>query len=105
MFWDIFIALAVGITQLATTAYGVWVSVIEHRVRNAIIVGLVGAVGIGFTVAGTVRNSALQEELIKNTQPHAAIKIEPKGNDEALPEPLTEGGRLRLNYMYLNIGN
>jgi hypothetical protein len=112
MFWDILVASGIGITQLVLTWYGVYVSVAEHRIRNAIFIGVVGFVGVGLTIVGVVRNSIEQGELRtelgeikKNTRLHGSIKIEPKANSEALPLPLSDTRPLRLNFMYLNIGN
>src|SRR6202011_2536744 len=45
------------------------------------------------------------EDIKKNTRLHASIKIEPQANSLALPLPLSEKRLLRLNFMYLNIGN
>jgi ABC-type phosphate/phosphonate transport system permease subunit len=63
MLWDILFAAGIGLTQLVLTWYGVHVSVRENRIRNAIIIALVGFVGIGLTVGGTIRNSINQDRL------------------------------------------
>jgi hypothetical protein len=63
MLWDILFAVGIGLTQLVLTWYGVHVSVRENRIRNAIIIALVGFVGIGLTVGGTIRNSINQDRL------------------------------------------
>lgn len=61
MFWDVLIAIGIGLTQLAVTAYAVDISVKENRIKNAVVIGTVGLIGIGLTVAGTIRNSKSQE--------------------------------------------
>lgn len=63
MFWDIVIAAGVGFTQLVLTWYGVHVSMKESRMRNAIIIGIIGAIGIGLIVYGAIRNNANQQGL------------------------------------------
>jgi hypothetical protein len=60
---DIWIVVGIGFTQVAITWYGVHVSVAEGRLRNAIIIGLIGGAGIGLTVWGAVRSGATQAAL------------------------------------------
>jgi hypothetical protein len=61
--WDILIVVGIGFSQIVTAWYGIHVSVKENRVRNAIIIGIVGAVGIGLTVWGAIRSGTAQTEL------------------------------------------
>jgi hypothetical protein len=63
MFWDILIVSGIGLTQLVITVYGVYVSVVDNRIRNAVIIGIVGAVGMGLTVWGGIRSSKAQQAL------------------------------------------
>lgn len=105
MFWDILIAVGVGITQLVTTIYGVWVSVAEHQIRNAIVIAAVGLVGIGLTIVGTVRSTTSLAAIERNTQPHARVVIEPKQNNEALAHPIVAQHPILLNFMFMNLGN
>jgi hypothetical protein len=63
VFWDVLIASGIGFSQLVLTWYGIHISVREHRVRNAIIIGVIGALGIGLTVWGGIRNGLSQQEL------------------------------------------
>ena len=69
MFWDIWIAVGISLTQLVVTWYGVHVSVQEHRIRNAFIIGSVGLIGMILTVVGVVRTgsavNAMQGQLDK----------------------------------------
>jgi hypothetical protein len=62
MIWDVLIASGIGLTQLVLAWYGVDVSVREKRLRNAIVIGLIGIVGIGLTVWGAVRTGLSQQE-------------------------------------------
>jgi hypothetical protein len=66
MLSEILIAVAAGICQLALTWYAVDISVKENRKRNAVIIGLVGALGIGLTVISTIRNASAQNALESN---------------------------------------
>ncbi len=84
--WDIAIVAGIGFTQLVLTWYGIHISVKEHRVRNAIIVGFIGAMGIGLTLYGALRSSkaqiALQSQLDKiqhNTEkpPTVTVNVPP----------------------------
>jgi hypothetical protein len=61
MFWDVLIAFGIGLMQLAVTAYAVDISVRDNRIKNAVIIGIAGFIGIGLTVAGTIRNAQTQE--------------------------------------------
>ncbi len=63
MLWDILIAAGVAITQLIITWYGVSVSFQEKRLRIAIIIGLVGGLGIGLTIWGVIRSGTTQTKL------------------------------------------
>lgn len=63
MLGDILIAAGIGFTQFVITWYGIHVSVERHRVRNAIIIGVIGAAGIGLTVWGAIRGSLTQQNL------------------------------------------
>ncbi len=63
MLWDILIAAGIGFTQLVLTWYGVHVSVTENRIRNAFIIGIVGAAGIGLTIYGAIRSGTAQQAL------------------------------------------
>lgn len=63
MWVDIVIASGIAFTQLALAWYGVHVSVMEHRIRNAEIIGLVGALGVGLTIWGAIRTGLTQQNL------------------------------------------
>ncbi len=63
MFWDIAIVVGIGFTQVALTSYGHHVSINEARLRNAIVIAIVGAAGIGLTVSGAIRSGTSQQRL------------------------------------------
>lgn len=63
MLGDVLIAVVTGFTQLVLTWYGIHVSVRENRMRNAFIIGFVGAIGIAFTVWGAIRSGNYQRKL------------------------------------------
>lgn len=63
MLWDILVSLGIFVTQLVLTWYGIHVSVTEHRIRNAFIIGFVGCVGLLLTIFGTIRSSTAQQTL------------------------------------------
>lgn len=63
--WDILIASGIALAQLVITWYGVHVSVSENRIRNAVIIGAIGAVGIGLTIFGAIRSGMAQQALQK----------------------------------------
>lgn len=63
MVWDIIIAAGIAVIQVALTWYGVHVSVKEERLRNALIIGMVGVIGVGLTVWGTIRATTSQQKL------------------------------------------
>src|SRR5260370_12626414 len=84
MLWDVLFAVGIGLSQLLLTWYGVHVSVRENRLRNAVIIGLVGLVGVGLTVGGTIRNSINQEKLQaqlnqiqNNTKQPTIVNVQP----------------------------
>jgi hypothetical protein len=60
---DIILAAGIGLTQLISTWYGIHVSVREHRIRNAVVIGIVGAIGMGLVIYSTVRSGAAQQAL------------------------------------------
>jgi hypothetical protein len=60
---DILIAAAIFFAQLVTAWYGIHVSVKENRLRNAFIIGFVGAIGLAFTVWGVIRSAQTQADL------------------------------------------
>jgi len=112
VFWDILIAASAAITQVVVTWYGVHVSVKKNRLRNAVVIGIVGGIGVLLTAVATVRGSIVQDALqqklgliSKQTQLHAIVKVTPKPNDLAMPVPFSEDQPLGLNLQYLNIGN
>jgi hypothetical protein len=61
--WDILIVIGAGLSQLVVTWYGVHVSVKENRVRNAVVIALIGIAGIALTVWATIRSMSAQEHL------------------------------------------
>jgi len=63
LFEDILIAIGNGLAQAIVTWYAVHIFVNEHRIRNALVIGLLGIIGIGLTVWATVRNGRAQTEL------------------------------------------
>lgn len=65
MVWDILLAVGIGATQLAITVYVVIVSIKENRIKTAVTIGIVGLLGIGLTVVGTVRNVRSQNKLVE----------------------------------------
>jgi hypothetical protein len=91
MGWDILIASGIAFTQLVITWYGVHVSVSEHRIRNAVIIGLLGAAGIGLTIFGAIRSGTAQQALQnqldsiqRNTEKTPTVNVNPQIN---LPSP------------------
>jgi hypothetical protein len=60
---DVFIAAGIATTQLATTIYGVIVSISEKHLRVAIVLGIIGGTGVGLTVWGAVRNDRGQQTI------------------------------------------
>jgi hypothetical protein len=60
MFWDIVIVAGISDTQLVITWYGVHVSVEKKRMRNAIVIGLIGGIGVGLAVWLAVRSATVQ---------------------------------------------
>jgi hypothetical protein len=63
MFWDIALAIGIGLSQLGLTLYGVLVSVKRHHRRIATVIGLVGLAGIVLTAIATIRSGQAQQEL------------------------------------------
>jgi hypothetical protein len=63
MLWDILIAAGIGIIQLVLTWYAVHISVKEHRLRNALMIGVVGLVGVVLTIYGAIRSGTTQQKL------------------------------------------
>jgi hypothetical protein len=79
---DVLIVSGIAFTQLVITWYGVHVSTGKHRIRNAFVIGIIGAVGIGLTVWGAVRSaqaqSALEAQLNqiqKNTETPPKVEV------------------------------
>jgi hypothetical protein len=124
MFWDVFIAIGIGFSQLALTWYGVHVSVEKHRIRNALIIGVVGLAGISLTVFGAIRNSAVQQalqtqltQIQKNTEQPPVINFPPpppRHSRLAFEHtdvtghpllPLHKGEPPSINIKYWNVGN
>jgi|SRR6267378_636719 len=129
MLWDILFAVGIGLSQLVLTWYGVHVSVQENRIRNAVIIGLVGLIGIGLTVGGTIRNSVVQDKLQaqqnkiqQNTEKQPTINIQPQVTMPTAPAhthvdfppasplpsawmPFREGEEPAINIAYKNIGD
>ncbi|MGC2508657.1 MAG: hypothetical protein WA369_18530, partial [Candidatus Acidiferrales bacterium] len=60
---DVWLVVLVGATQVILTWYGVHVSVQEKRIRNAVVIGLVGLVGVVFMGWGADRAEHSQEQL------------------------------------------
>ncbi|MHB8525873.1 MAG: hypothetical protein ACYDD2_06925 [Candidatus Acidiferrales bacterium] len=63
MVWDVLVGVGIGASQLIITLYAVDISVKEHRKRNAVVIGLLGLVGIGLTLFATIRNGVAQKRL------------------------------------------
>jgi hypothetical protein len=63
MFWDIAIVAGISATQLIVTIYAVWVSVTEHKLKIAGVIGLIGGIGIAITVWGAVRSISASTDL------------------------------------------
>jgi hypothetical protein len=96
MFWDVLIAIGIGVSQLVITWYAVDISVRENRLRNAIIIGLVGFAGIGLTVFGTIRNGLAQtalegrmEKIQKNTEtpPQVTVNVPQNAPPQIIVNP------------------
>jgi len=99
VFWDILIAVGIGLTQLAITWYAVDISVKEKRIQNAVIIGVVGLIGIDLTVFATVRNGLVQRDLEvrlykiqKNTETPPQVTVNPAQvnltpNIQVMPRP------------------
>src|SRR5580692_118946 len=128
MSWDIAIIAGVAIAQLILTWYGVHVSVEKKRVRNAIVIGVVGGLGIALTIWGGIRNDKAQQSLQnqldtiqRNTekpQPTPVVNVlpplatehthgdwigpQPVKNNPLLP--LYEGERPYVNFGFRNVG-
>lgn len=84
MLWDVLIVAGIAFTQLVITWYGVHVSVVEHRIKNAIIIGVIGGTGLVLTVYGAIRSgkaqSALQAQLNqiqRNTERPPIVNVNP----------------------------
>jgi hypothetical protein len=102
---DIWIVAGIGFTQVALTWYGVHVSVVDKRLRNAVIIGLIGAAGVALTVWGAVRSgtaqAALQTQLdtiqhnTEKPQPPPVVNVNPQVNIP--PSPVAkESARLAM---------
>ena len=63
MVGDILIAIGTGVIQVIVTWYAVHISMKEHRKRNALVIGVLGFVGIGLTVFATIRSGLSQQQL------------------------------------------
>lgn len=60
---DVIIAASVAAIQVVLVWYGVHVTTGEHRLRNAIFIGLIGGFGIGLTIWGAIRNGVAEQQL------------------------------------------
>jgi hypothetical protein len=105
MFWDIALAVLAASAQGLTGFLGWRVAVdVVPKWRKAlygrlfVIASVVGITAVGIAA---YRMSVTARELT----PHARIKLVPKENNQALPQPLSETRPLRVNYQSLNIGN
>src|SRR5882724_1958332 len=78
MFWDVLIAVGIGLTQLAVTV-------------NAVVIAIVGLIGIGLIVAGTIRNAHSQEVAGKKQE-------ELKRKIEAVQKKLDENQNANLTW-------
>lgn len=127
---DIAIAAGIAITQVLLTWYGIHVSVEKKRVRNAIIVGLLGGIGIGLTIWGTIRSGKAQQSLqaqlntiqhnTEKPQPPPVVNVLPPTptprhtaiawdliNAEPQPRPIlpfTTGQAVEINMGFINAG-
>jgi hypothetical protein len=110
MVLDILIAFGIALSQLAITWYGVHISVRENRIRNAIIIGIVGLAGITLTVLGTIRNGVTQRDLVSRlakiqeySKPESDIEL-----DMITPGytvgPFVEGKRAFMFVYWVNRG-
>jgi hypothetical protein len=121
---EIIIALLVGAVQVILAWYGVYVSEKTKRMRHAVIMLTVGAVGIGLTVWATKRSmdsqDALQKQLeriLKNTEAPPVINIPPTpqhthvrwngpGSVQDHPLlPLHADEEPNLSFQYRNLGD
>lgn len=127
MWPEILIAAGIAFSQLVITWYGVHVSVQDHRIRNAVIIGLIGAAGIGLTVWGAVRSTIAQDHLQaqldriqKNTEtpPQVTVNVPPvtvppkHGRIEFVPPeeppnflPFRDGEKTMVNLKFKNGGD
>jgi len=105
MFWDIALAVLAASAQGLTGFLGWRVAVDAVPQRQKALYGrlfvIASVVGIAAVGIAAYRGSVAALELT----PHARIKLVPKENNQALPQPLSETRPLRVNYQSLNIGN
>ena len=97
MLWDILIVGGIGFTQIVITVYGVYVSVVENRMRTAIIIGIVGAIGMALTVWGAIRSGKAQQSLqaqlntiqqnTERPQPAPVVNVTPQVNIPSAEPP------------------
>ena len=78
MSWDVAIPAGVALIQGVLTWYSVHVSVKKHRIRNAVVIGLLGFAGIFLTVVGAVRSSREINALVER---NATISKQLTGGD------------------------
>jgi hypothetical protein len=102
MLWDVLIAIGIGLSQLALAWYAVHISVKENRKRNAVIIGIVGVLGISLTVFATVRTGMTQkdlearlEKIQKNTEtpPQVTVNVPQSAPPQIIVNPLRNTSR------------
>ncbi len=88
MFWDVVIAVGIGLSQLFLCWYALHVSEKENRLRNGVVVGIAGLFGLALTVVVTVRATKSQNKL-ENEVHSISEKVEKPPKIVVNPPPIT----------------
>jgi len=97
MWSDITIVAAIALCQLFVTVYAVWVSVTDHKLKIAFIIGVVGAIGVVLTVYAAIRAGSTQKSLqaqldriqhnTEQPQPPPVVNFNPQITVPPTPSP------------------
>jgi hypothetical protein len=96
MFWDVLIAIGIGVVQLVITWYAVDITLKEKRIKTAVTIGILGLLGIGLTVFATIRNSLTQkglevrlEKIQRNTEtpPQVTVNVPQSAPPQIIVNP------------------